>query len=84
MCPCVVTSRDGSEGRAGRVAAGGLTTTHTRLSVYVLRKYTDDASYLLEATSQARRSSKNHGLICGGLYRFSSLANLTSELSSKV
>jgi hypothetical protein len=33
----VVTFRDGSEGRAGRVAAGGLSTTHTRLSVYVPR-----------------------------------------------
>ena len=32
----VVTSRDGAKGRAGRVAAGGLTTIHTRLSVYAL------------------------------------------------
>ena len=44
--------------RADRVAAGGLTTTHTRLSVYVLWRKAGDASNLLEATSKARRSSR--------------------------
>ena len=33
---CVVTSRDGCKGRAGRLAAGGLTTIHAHLSVYTL------------------------------------------------
>jgi hypothetical protein len=56
----VVASRDGSEGWADRVAAGGLTTTHTRLSVDVLRKQTEDASHLLETSSKACRSSRPH------------------------
>ena len=47
--------------RGGKLAAGGLTTTHTLLSVYVLWRYAGDASYLREISSKAQ------GLACPDL-----------------
>ena len=56
----MVALREGSEGRAGRLAAGDLTTTHTHLSVYALSRKAGDASNLCETSSKARRSSRPH------------------------
>ena len=49
------TLRSGSTSLTTALDAGGLTTTHTRLSVYVLWRKAEDASYLRETSSKTRR-----------------------------